>query len=410
MNRRQLSTAVVLNALLALSAHAQTPAPPPPPVAHSFSEAFRLGHVTYDFRLRHEQVDDDGFARDANATTLRTRLGFMTAPWHGLTAYLEGEDVQAIGGDYNSTANGDTQFPTIADPSGSEWNQAWLAWSGKPSQSITVGRQNIIYDNQRFFGNVGFRQNAQTFDAVSVVEPLGERCVLRYAYLDDVHRVFGNENPNPLLRQQELSAHLLNAAYKSAWGQWVGYGYFVDNQDVPQSSARTLGVRLTGTRAMTAPWSWLYAAEYAQQDDWRDGAATIDADYRLMELGLARGAHQWKIGQEVLGGDGRYGFATPFATLHAFNGWADRFLATPANGLRDVYLSATGKLWNGDYGVVWHDFRADARNTDFGSELDLFYSHTLGHGLTAWVKYADFRGDGPFADVSKLWLALEWKH
>jgi hypothetical protein len=86
MNRRQLSTAVVLNALLALSAHAQTPAPPPPPVAHSFSEAFRLGHVTYDFRLRHEQVDDDGFARDANATTLRTRLGFMTAPWHGLTA------------------------------------------------------------------------------------------------------------------------------------------------------------------------------------------------------------------------------------------------------------------------------------------------------------------------------------
>ena len=35
---------------------------------------------------------------------------------------------------------------------------------------------------------------------------------------------------------------------------------------------------------------------------------------------------------------------TPLATLHAFNGWADMFLTTPANGLQDLYFRASYTL------------------------------------------------------------------
>jgi hypothetical protein len=34
------------------------------------------------------------------------------------------------------------------------------------------------------------------------------------------------------------------------------------------------------------------------------------------------------------------GFTTPLATLHKFQGWADKFLTTPVNGLADLYVNA----------------------------------------------------------------------
>ena len=50
-------------------------------------------------------------------------------------------------------------------------------------------------------------------------------------------------------------------------------------------------------------------------------------------------------GYELLGSDdGKVAFNTPLATKHKFNGWADKFLGTPKEGLEDVYLTAKGKV------------------------------------------------------------------
>ena len=43
-------------------------------------------------------------------------------------------------------------------------------------------------------------------------------------------------------------------------------------------------------------------------------------------------------GYEVLGADNGVGFATPLATGHKFQGWADKFLTTPGDGIEDVYI------------------------------------------------------------------------
>ena len=57
----------------------------------------------------------------------------------------------------------------------------------------------------------------------------------------------------------------------------------------------------------------------------------------LLEGGLTfREVRLWRSGYELLGSDGvTVAFSTPLATLHAFEGWADKFLATPAAGITD---------------------------------------------------------------------------
>lgn len=111
--------------------------------------------LEWDLRLRHEQVGDAGFSRDANASTARLRTGLRLAPAAGWTVLLEGEGVAGTGS-YNSGANGKAAYPAVLDPTGAELNQAWVSWRGAQG-GITVGRQRIALDNQRWVGAVGWR-------------------------------------------------------------------------------------------------------------------------------------------------------------------------------------------------------------------------------------------------------------
>ena len=124
----------------------------------SLTDALTGGKVTIDSRLRMENVGDDAVAKDANALTWRNRVGYRTAPWLGLSLFAEVEDVRALDDSYNSTANGRTQYATVADPEGSEWNQAGIALDSGHGTQVVAGRQRLVLDNHRFFGNVGWHQ------------------------------------------------------------------------------------------------------------------------------------------------------------------------------------------------------------------------------------------------------------
>jgi hypothetical protein len=125
------------------------------------------GHVILDARLRYEVVAQDGFAKDAQAFTLRTRLGYETPAWRGFRGLIEGENITALSDDYNSTTNGKTSVPTVADPEVTQLNRAQISWTGTDAD-VVAGRQRIILGNARFVGNVGFRQTEQTFEAVRI--------------------------------------------------------------------------------------------------------------------------------------------------------------------------------------------------------------------------------------------------
>lgn len=399
------------------------------PAAYSgddFAAALTGGKTSLSFRYRFESVDQEGFANKAEASTLRTQLGYLTGDFHGFGAFLQFEDVRSIGSErYNSTVNGLVQFPVVADPDSSEINQAYLSYQGFPNTTLKFGRQVITYDNHRFIGNVGFRQNEQTYDALAVENKSLPSTTINYAHLANVNRIFGENHPT--LSDLRLNGDLFNVAYSGfKAGKLVGYGYLLD-YDPGQAggfpitaSNKTLGLRFDGGHPLDG-WKLLYTAEYARQSDYKDGLSTVDADYRYGMLGAEIKGTQIKFNYEVLGGDGIYGFATPLATLHIHNGWADKFLNTPRDGLRDAFLGASGSIWGTNLLGFYHEYSSDNLSYRYGTEWGFLATRKINKYLTLAVKYAAYNGDANATnvarnaaaalarDLDKLWLQAEFQ-
>lgn len=359
-------------------------------------EAIFSGKTSLDLRLRSEWADYDNALNEAHAETLRTVLGYKTGDYHGVKAFVEFEDVNNFGHeDYNTTVNGRTTFGTIVDPRVTQVNQVFLEGYG-----FKLGRQKIVLDNARFVGDVGWRQNDQTFDAFGYTNTtLVKDLTVTLDHVTKVNPITGVVRP--------VRADLANVRYaRFPEAKASVFWYGVDEERTPTTSWQHAGVRVDGVIK-----DFLYEVSFADQQAYADGtvAASPDASYTDIQLGYKFGPVTVKVQQEVL----EKGFKTPFATLHAFNGWADRFLATPTNGLEDINLKLLAKF--GDYSVVLaaHDFQAEASSQKFGQEVDFSVSKPLTSRLTVMLKAADFNADGSATgflnDTTKAWLQLAYK-
>ncbi|RLA31233.1 MAG: hypothetical protein DRR15_13560 [Gammaproteobacteria bacterium] len=382
--------------------------------ADDLASMFTNGEFDVNFRYRYEFADLEGLnVKSANASTLRTRLVFKTAKWNDLDVTINMDDVRTIiASDYNSTRNGKTQYSPVLDPKGTDLNIAALTYSGLKNTTIVGGRQRIIRGNARFIGNVGWRQNEQTYDALSA-NYKGSNFSANYAYIDRVNRIFGPDAGVPT-NKFKSDSHILDAGYTMSEALSVSvYGYFLDFKNAAALSSQTIGARISGAPKV-GDFAITYAAEYAQQEDYGDNTNNLDAGYLLGELGFKWSAFSLTGGYEVLEGTGVAGeqFLTPLATLHAHNGWADVFVATPADGLQDMYLKGTAKFLKGTWTLVLHDFSADNGSASYGQEIDFAAKWKLGKNYSVLAKLAMFSGDdeAPNAvlqnDVTKAWLQL----
>ena len=369
-----------------------------------------------DVRYRYENVDQDGIAKDANASTLRTKLGYKTGKLHDFSATLEFENVTYLGGEgFNNTINGKTIRPVVADPDSTEVNHAFLTYTGLPDTTLQVGRQPHNLDNQRFIGTVGWRQNDQTYDSAAIINTSLPDTTLVYSYVDNVNRIFSDDHP---LGDLETSTHVINASYAGwEYGKLTGYGYLIDLDDsaVFGLSSKTFGVRFSGAAPVADDVKLLYTAEYARQSDHGDNPTNYSADYYTLEGGAGYKGLTAKLGYEVLGSDngGTVAFQTPLATLHKFNGWADKFLTTPAAGLEDLYASVAYKISDvsemldgTQFTVVYHDFSADTGGTDYGSEWNASIGRDFMEHYSVLLKYADYNADSFATDTQKVWVQL----
>lgn len=372
------------------------------------------GKAGLDLRYRYESVEQDDKPSAAGANTLRLRLHLVTGAVHGFSAFTEFDHVQALGGEHHDdTRNGLTDYPVVADPEGTDLNQAWLQYAGPKETLLRFGRQRILFDGERFVGGVGWRQNEQTYDAFRIETKALPGAVVNYAYVDRVHRVFGPDTGTPPASFDGAS-HLLNIKLTSLpVGALTLYGYRLDFDNAPQLSSDTLGARYDGTRALGDGWNLGWALEYARQQDAGANPAGIDASYQLVELSLKAASVGFTAGREVLSGEsGTFtaltnpAFQTPLATLHKWQGWADKFLTTPSAGIEDVYVGVNGKRagWIGQ--ATWHEFSAEAPGLDYGTELDLSVARKFAGRYELLLKYADYSADGLFTDTAKFWLQL----
>ena len=378
------------------------------------------GKPVLDLRYRFELVDQDNLSKDAKAHTLRTRAGFETGRFYGLGAGADFEWIEALGSEkFNSTVNGKTQFPVVADPDDVALNQLFFLSDGTiPKTRLKVGRQRIIWDNARFIGNVGFRQNEQTFDALRVGTKYLTDTDIGYTYLEEAHRIFGKDSA---VGRLEMNSHAIRVQYSGLDFVTVTpfallLDYDRDSQD--RNSSATVGALFKGKYEISKPWTVHYMAGAANQRDYGENPVDFDLWYYVAEPGLSYDFVKASLGYEVLEGDGTQGFRTPLATLHKFNGLTDRFLTTPANGIEDLYVKLNlkvpgeGLLSNISVKGAYHEFWAEKGGSHYGSEWDLgiFKKFKTGFGIfSLGVQYADYDADNFSTDISKLWLTLQFK-
>lgn len=411
-----LSALCATSMLVAASAASAAPAKAAPEEPKSdFTKALTEGKVLFDARYRYEHVDQGGLAHDADANTIRTRLGYETGKFKDFSALLEFENITDIGGEhYNDTINGKTTYPTVADPEDTALNRLQLSYTGIPDTNVTLGRQNITLDNQRFVGGVAWRQNDQTFDALSVKNASIKDTTLYYAYANQVNRIFGTDST--VGTWDDTNIHLLNASYAGLpFGKITGYTYLLDIPDSAALSSATYGARFEGKQALTKETNGLLNLEYAHQRDYDANPNHLSVNYYSIEPGVNMGQWTLKGQYESIEGNGTNAADTAHAmqfalgTNHAFDGWADKFLTTPGKGLVDANLGVTyvakseDSYLNGTKAmVVYHDFSAESGSGHYGTEWDASLEQTIEKHYTAGIKLAGYNADDLYTDTVKI--------
>ncbi len=373
-----------------------------------------------DARVRYEHVDEDGQPRDADALTFRLRTG-VEATRGPFSALVEAQGTLAAIDRYYDGVTGLANRPLIADPQNIALYRAQLRYQDD-AVSVTAGRQVIALDDERFVGNVGFRDNAQTFDAVrTVLTPL-PKLKLDVTYAWNVRTIWGINGTGA--RQPSIGGDnvFANLSYATPVGTLTGFAYLVDQDEAAvqgyRLSSQSYGARLAGSTALTQAAKLAWQLSYARQSDWHRNPNRYAANYYLADATLSLSGWSLNLGYEVLGADDGVAFTsfqTPLGTNFKFQGWADKFLITPPNGVRDLYVG-------GGYGVkdvlgadaislsgTWHRFRSDRLGQRYGTEIDLIASVKVRRALFS-LRHARYRADTFATDTDKTWVQLDWAY
>ncbi|MDP3332585.1 MAG: alginate export family protein [Methylococcaceae bacterium] len=399
--------------------------------ALNFYHYGKNGAVKLDLNYRYENVDQDKgtkvaagkykgqYPDTANANTARLRAGLLSPTFYGFQGYAEYEGNLAMQEDFNSTRNGLAQFSTVADPEKSELNQLWLSYAGIPDTLVKGGRQRIKLDDDRFIGNVGWRQMETTFDSVLITHNNQQLfgLTVNAGYI-------GNVQPFPATTAH-VSAPILTVSYKVGdYGTAIGYGYWLDytERENAEKSSATYGLRFTNYQKpgdsfkLSDNYGLVYTAEWGYQQDYGHGKTAYDANRLNLMGGFTAYNFTVQGAVEQLDGKGvNRTFDTPLGTNHAFQGWADLFLVTPKDGIRDVFATVSSTFDRGEVVLsgVFHNFTDDTGQNQYGKEWDFQATKKFGKHYSLLAKYAYYNADnsipaapGAFTttDTQKIWL------
>lgn len=402
------------------------------PQAESLLQAVTGGKPMINFRLRYETVDQDGKRDDAHAMTLRSLVGWQTAPFHDFSVAAQLIGVSTFNEHYDNfgRANpepGKGNYPRVIDPDYTGINQLYVEWSGLADTKIRLGRQSVKLDNVRLIGNIEFRQVMQVFDGLALENNgLLPDTSIYLAHFERVRQI--------TTKVQNAHVDIANLRYQlTPEATLTGYGYLLDwrgevkpdNLYPKTVSGKTFGLRLDGGQTLAdSGWKALYTAEYAKQDDYKSGSRDIDSHYLRLGGGAQYSGWYARIDREILSSNrGRTAFQASLGTGHLFQGWADHFLVTPNHGIDDTFLSFGGKIakvqLSGEYHLIGadrHFATPTGRGDRYGKELDLALAYSHDAHWLAKAEYARFREDDVYGaaltaasrkrDIEKLWLTM----
>lgn len=379
----------------------------------NIGDAFKNGSPALNFRLRYENAKQQGL-KDANATTLRSTLGFETADFYKTIFNIELVDVSHLFGLHYNPGVSDLSLPQyslIADPPGAGITEMKLSYTGFAKNIIILGRQYIQLDNERFIGKNDFRQYPQSFDAISLNNTMLNNIDFYYAYILYVNTNYSNGRA--IQGRRQLSTNIINIDWtEDRFGKIGGYIYLNNDKNVNTNSNATLGASIRSPIDLTATDGYAYYLEAALQKAKFNNPIQYTAHYAHCYLAKTIEIFTATLGYELLSGnahDTNKAFITPLGSVDNFNGDAEAFTNTPARGLQDTYASLVSTTHNINVGITYHFFRLDKGpgSKSAGQEFDIYANFGITDRIALNLGYAKYYAQNNVAlSTQRCWLML----
>ncbi len=303
-----------------------------------------------------------------------------------------------VWGDVSTLSSGDSQI---------SFHQAWAEAILSDKVSLKFGRQEIIYDDHRIFGNVGWAQQARSHDAFLVKFKTSKtsKLDLGFAVNADGQLLTDALYSNAAGYKAFQYAWFHNKFKKSALSLLflnTGIEYLDGSSNQTIDYMQTIGGRYTFKSGKING----NAAGYFQSGKSRN--ADVNAGYFGAYLGYkATDNFSFGLAIDYLSGKDMNdsstdvkSFAPLFGTNHKFNGWMDYFyVGNHANsvGLSDINVTLAYKKDKFSAKLIPHFFSAAAdvyngttkMDSNLGTEIDLVLGYKIAKDIMFKAGYSN---------------------
>ncbi len=320
-------------------------------------------------------------------TAQRTRLNFFYTTDKVKTGLVL-QDVRSWGNQSQLVKNEDMATSV---------HQAWAEVNIFENLAVKVGRQELVYDDSRIFGNVGWAHQARSHDLalIKAKSPCGINIHLGIAYNENTDRV---DNLYGVEKSYKAMQFLwLNHKVGNFTGSILFLNNGKENVDAAGTSSAAEYSQTVGPRIVYKKDKLMFAATYYQQMG-KAGGSDLSANYMHFEASYQLFENlNLKLGYESLSGNSMTDTAsteqnafTPFyGTNHKFNGFMDYFYVgnhIGSVGLQDIYINITRKIKKAKVMAQLHMFStngdlidAEGKTMDaaLGKEIDLVFAYPI---------------------------------
>ncbi len=388
------------------------------------TELHALGEHETDIGLRARYTDVSEGDTEGRAASLLLRLDWEAQWSPNWSTLLEYDFAETWFQDEHRDGLRFNNKPLVPDVPGDEINQAFVNWRSGQWQ-VRVGRQRIELANQRFVSSVSFWQNDQTYDALRLRYAFLSNTSLQYIHINNVNRFWGEDagtslrrsdinydalggiRPAPARGDHEHGTHLLHLEIKEwDYSQILAWHYDIENETAAPLSNTTsgLGYRFD-YKASTL--KYMIQADLAIQE--REALGNNSIPYHRIEAGVGYDSLEIHLSQESLGSDEGAAFIAPLGSVNDFQGWADVFFITPADGVVDNRLQIDWRFNPFRLDARYHTFESSETGESFGKEFDVDFIWKPTDEQNVMLRLSDFRADSERFDDYKS-LSLSWSY
>jgi len=348
-------------------------------------------------------------------TTMQTRVNVKALVDDNASAFVQIQDVRTWGGE-NATTAPPSITQTGTSTSGQlDLHQAYLKLNNVLDSGISlkIGRQEMIFDEHRLIGNIGWIQQGQSFDAVRGSMALGALDLTAFyarTVAMDTHPTLGNTVQGNATFESSFSGVRLTYKLGGKGDRITPYFYYALNP-----SRTGAGVDNTPDIAKNIKYVGAYFLKHFGGIRFRfDGAyetgkksQTVDIRAYMLtaalgtKLDIGSGANVTLWFDYLSGDDGTDAtkvktFTTPYATNHAYYGHMDNYLNNPSQGLMDAaikfWVKPTPKLKFVVHGHLFRSAKSTTANTskDLGQEIDTQLHYPLARNTKLVLGYSHY--------------------